>query len=638
MAMQQLERPRFRQDLVAEPVDDAGARFVDVMDPDSGSVFRFFEVEYSIACAMDGDRDVAGLVRWASEELGVTPSPNEVQSVIATLGQLGYLDGGARAAASAPVAAPVSAPVAAAPTAVSAPITKPEKPAKPAPAETFIGAGIVVGPKPVHTPVPSLELGHVSAPAATAKSTPSSEPAIELVSGVSVAQVAAAPAAKPAPIHDLALGASGRGEMSTDLSEQVGIGVEDVKEAVRASQVMKAVDVPPELAAALEDSPPPAKLPTAAPTPTPAAAPVVAPAPVAAKAPEPIKPAPVAKAPEPVKPAVAPVAAVSAKEPPKPVAKPVEADRKVSAPPAPEPRTSRTLIGLLVIVILGGAAFFAYRFIMSSEDTNESNVTPPKTTKVEPPPAAPKVELVKLATSPERTVELKPLTAGQIDTLTADGPVAAGDVVATLVGGKQIQTEIDAIQKDIDKRVKVELDQAKKDQQAAHDAGNKAAETAAAARVTDRQKSLTDKQNKIAARGADLAKLQVRATSAGVLASKAKVGDKVATTDVVSTVTHKAVRTATFTRTSTDAQTGSAVTLATKAGQSLTCTVSASDPKAVAVECPTDAAADGTEVSLGAAAAAATGSATTGSAATGSADATGSAAAPSPAAATGSAQ
>ena len=84
--MTQLDRPRFRQDLVAEPIDDSGTRFIDVMDPDSGNVFRFFEVEYSLACAMDGERDVPSIVQWAKEELGVAPSPSEVRTVIATLG------------------------------------------------------------------------------------------------------------------------------------------------------------------------------------------------------------------------------------------------------------------------------------------------------------------------------------------------------------------------------------------------------------------------------------------------------------------------------------------------------------------------------------------------------------------------
>ena len=83
------DRPRFRQDLVAEPIEDGATRFIDVLDPDSGVLFRFFEVEYSLACAMDGQRDVAGIVKWAEEELGLKANANEVRNVISTLGNLG---------------------------------------------------------------------------------------------------------------------------------------------------------------------------------------------------------------------------------------------------------------------------------------------------------------------------------------------------------------------------------------------------------------------------------------------------------------------------------------------------------------------------------------------------------------------
>src|SRR5438874_6428869 len=104
-----VDHPRFRQDLVAEPIEDGGAHFIDVADPDSGHVFRFFEVEYSLACAMDGERDVPGLIKWANEELGLVTTPNEVKTVIATLGDLGFVEvgeAGARAVAGGAAARP----------------------------------------------------------------------------------------------------------------------------------------------------------------------------------------------------------------------------------------------------------------------------------------------------------------------------------------------------------------------------------------------------------------------------------------------------------------------------------------------------------------------------------------------------
>jgi hypothetical protein len=87
-------RPRFRTDLVAEPIEEGGHRYIDVVDPDTGNGFRFYDVEYSLACAMDGERDVEGLVVWAKEELGIEPGRNELQQVISTLDTLGYLAAG----------------------------------------------------------------------------------------------------------------------------------------------------------------------------------------------------------------------------------------------------------------------------------------------------------------------------------------------------------------------------------------------------------------------------------------------------------------------------------------------------------------------------------------------------------------
>ena len=102
--MQLANRPRFRTDLVAECIEAEGQRFIDVIDPDTGDGFRFYEVEYSIACAMDGELDLAGLVQWAKEELGIEPSPAEIESVISTLGHLGYLDSEPVAQAAAEIA------------------------------------------------------------------------------------------------------------------------------------------------------------------------------------------------------------------------------------------------------------------------------------------------------------------------------------------------------------------------------------------------------------------------------------------------------------------------------------------------------------------------------------------------------
>jgi hypothetical protein len=258
----QLERPRFRQDLVAEPIEDGNTTFIDVMDPDSNTVYRFFEVEYSLACAMDGERDVAGVVRWAQEELGLSTNANEVKSVIATLGELRFLDGGdaAHARPDAAHARPDAAharPDAAQPAAgsslrgtgatPSAPATKDDDELKP---------GVVVGEKHAQTPVPDMELGRAggTAPAAAYAAAAVATDATDVELGAGVSAGVRAPAASLAKADDIALGVPGRSDVSVDLSEQVKPSANDVKEAVRASKVMTAVELPDELKTALDQT------------------------------------------------------------------------------------------------------------------------------------------------------------------------------------------------------------------------------------------------------------------------------------------------------------------------------------------------------------------------------------------------
>src|SRR4051812_29264803 len=87
-------RPRFRNDLVAQQLEEEGVQYVDVTDPNSGSTFRFYDVEYSIACGMNGERDLGELVDWARADLGIETTPEELGQVMSTLAELGYLDAG----------------------------------------------------------------------------------------------------------------------------------------------------------------------------------------------------------------------------------------------------------------------------------------------------------------------------------------------------------------------------------------------------------------------------------------------------------------------------------------------------------------------------------------------------------------
>jgi hypothetical protein len=385
-------RPRFRTDLVAEPIDEDGQRYIDVIDPDNGNAFRFYEVEYSIACAMDGERDVRGLADWAREELGITPSSDEIANVVATLGDLGYLEAAGR----------------------------------PMFGDDLVQKG-VVAPPPVPVRAPAVELGAGgltagwNVPTTAERAAVSGDdlelgraggrvtatgPALESMDVGLGAAGAAAPAGEviefdaptPPPYNDEPQASLRRttsvddeegpthlpqphagdfddDEVSVDLSEHLAIRPDDVKEAVRASQVMKAVDVPPELLAQLgereqqiahaaEAAKATARAAQNTPVPSPqrntpvvpmeaqpefapfgeTRQPVELPQPIAVGKSKPVRVADAARA--------ADVAARLAEA----TKGPVEAPER--------PGTSPVLIVLLIIVILGAGAFFVWKYVL----------------------------------------------------------------------------------------------------------------------------------------------------------------------------------------------------------------------------------------------------------------------------------
>ena len=565
------------------------------MDPDSGNVFRFYEVEYSLACSMDGERDVPGIMRWAQEELGLSTSAAEVKSVIATLGDLGYLDAGA-----APVAKPAAA------------TAKPsiwDPPAAATREDDMLGRGVVVGQKRASTPVPDMELGNAGS------STPAHEPAakaqnVELGSGVTTGRQAAQAKGK---VDDIALGVPGRVDVSVDLSDQVAISTKDVKEAVRASKVMNAVEIPDELKNALETADaPPAKQRKPPPTPAkgmPAVDPKAAEKVVEAQKQADTAKAEAAKAAEAARQAdVAKVAAAKAAEAAKAAAKPLpkqpEAQkqpeaRPAVAPPAPEMKANRTLVIALLIVAVAAAVFFVYKYALkksSTETTDTMPVTPPVAPK---PPAPPPPESEKIAASAPNSESIKPVAAGTVEMVAGpgDAKVKEGDALVRFAGAKALDTEISALDKDIEQRVKTELFKAQQERDAAVAAGDKAAQAAGDKKVTDRQKSLDDKQAKLAAKKADLDKLVIRAAAAGTFTAKAKVNQKVTPTDELGMLVHAPTKMVTFKK--ADAGPKSRVWLVTKDGQKLSCVVASSDSSGVSMICPDDAAPAGTEVTFG---------------------------------------
>lgn len=564
--MQAQDRPVFRQDLVAEAIEEHGAKFIDVMDPDSGNMFRFFEVEYSLACAMDGQRDVAGIVKWAQEELGLTPSPKEVQSVIATLADLRFIETGAARLSDVP-----EAKAAAKGAFDSEATTVGSSPFK----DDDLAAGIVVGAAPPPPASIDVELGHAGT--ATPVAARDDMPKADFDLGAPGAQAAAARPPKP-PVEDVALGAPGAREagrvapaadLSMDLSLDVAIKPSDVKEAVRASKVMTAVDVPKELQDELDK---------------PAAKPVAA----AAK---PVEKAPVAAAAKPVeKTPVAPVVAKPAEKAPiaakKPaVSLPKTPEKQPVAPPAPQQKVNPVLIVLLIVAVVGAGAFLFWKLVLNKPESTESTQKQPAPP---PPPPAPTEATSKVALDTPAAAEIKS-PAGTLETIeAADKDVKAGDVLGTLVGAKVLTTELANLQKEIEKGTPT-IEAAQKELADAQQKENNAAGVSAAqAKLVRIKKPIDDKTAALAKKQADLDKLTIKSQADGKLTTTAKVGQKVVADEVIGTVVRATVPTATFKIPPTVKLAADGNVSLTAGDKTVVCTVTDAQTESIKVTCPPD--------------------------------------------------
>lgn len=570
--MNTAERPRFRNDLVAHPFHDGGQLFVEVTDPDSGQTYKFYEVEYALASAMNGRRDVGGLVAWAAEELGVQTSPDELATVIDTLGDLGYLASGTAAAKSTPALTPapdvelglagVSEADVPAPGDAGAAVdidlgmagASPAAPPAPAPAPSSdmsleLGlAGKSEVPREAGAVSPSMDVelglaGGVETPRAheptpppaviEATPAPSAEESFAgLMDAAAAAPAAAAsdfdvpPTPPPAevPLPNMNPRAASHfddddgptnlpspmpefddEDVSVDLSEHLSIGAEDVKEAVRASKVMNAVDVPADLMAELDGSPePPVE-------PPPVELPEAVPAPVELPASPPNKPVS-GRVSTRKKPDFTPA--------PKPPIEPPVAEPK----PAEKRGTSPVLVVLLLLVMVGGAA--AYYFLVYKKD-DTTQTTPPKTTKGntkdvkagankvktgenKTPPSLPSATLTAGDPAKEDIVAMK---AGPVLWSVEDGAaVAADDVLATIPGANaQIQKIKNAAHDQ--KRYKKRIVDWTADKEKANEAGKKTLDR----KIARETKKIADRQATIDAAQAIIDAHTIKATASGTL-------------------------------------------------------------------------------------------------------------------------
>lgn len=617
------DRPRFRQDLFAEVIDEQGARFIDVMDPDSGNLFRFYEVEYSLACGMDGERDVAGIVKWAHDELGLSPSTNEVRAVIAQLGELGFI-----ASAEAEAAAAASAE-----------------------AEPELAQGVVAAA--AAQPADDVEDVELGTPGATEAPAPIA--AAPIAPPVALGAPGAGTQRRPSePVEDVALGAPGRrpekptpspdqvSDVSIDLADHIEVKADDVKEAVRQSRIMAAVEPPPEevelareLPRSEERTVPSARMEVRVPD----NIDVKPPEPTRPEParPEPVRPEPRVEVKPPVKPevraeskpklepessesieieaAVAAATAAPSAKPPytrMPSAKPpVELpappmvdkvpEKTAVVPPAPK-QGSPALLVLLILLVIGVGAFAVWKFILSKPGASATSSAPVvPAAKPSAPPAPPPPPTAKIAMDAAQPEDVKAGRAGVIETIQADKFEAkAGDTLAILVGDRPIQAEITALTAST-KKLQDAVAAATKRQEAAQASGNKADEAKATKEIADKQKVLTEKQSALEAKKTELDNFLLRATGNGTFTPSAKQGAKITAEDVVGKLQRDPTPVATFKIAdakafAVDANIDVAVG---KGDASVTCKIAEVQAQSLKVTCPADAQlADGTDVTL----------------------------------------
>ena len=213
----QTELPQFRNDLHSQLILREGTRLIEVTCPVSGTSFEFFETEYAVACAMDGQKDVDGLAAWSQAQLGFSPKTDELEAIVSKLTDLGYLSG------SVPAVQASGADVA------------------DAPVDFELGAS---GPQADNATVAQPTDSDVALGSAggTAPSNSEELPVAAAVS-LGVAGAAGALSQKSSSVDDVALGSAGDASGASNASSPSS-KASDGAETASASGVMSADDMP----------------------------------------------------------------------------------------------------------------------------------------------------------------------------------------------------------------------------------------------------------------------------------------------------------------------------------------------------------------------------------------------------------
>lgn len=601
-----MNAPRLRTDLVAKQIEEAGHQFVDVTDPGSGATFRFYEAEYFIATAMNGARDLSGLASWAQAELGVAASADELKQVVDKLSELGYLDttppgglalgqaGGAQLSDQLPapdhleLGSAGNAVVGAAGGDISAPNLSLGNAGNAQISAIDFGGGDDDEPTKVKGNPLS---GRPSDPSIPPRPPTSQAPTPSLTPVGAGGTDDDGPTHLPAPATDF------DDEVSVDLSDHMKLGPDAVKEAVRQSQLLQAVD-PAQIDALKTPPPPPPPTQKLAEEPD-AGAPATDQASVQATA------LPEQRTAQVKKPAKETDDKPLATAKPT-VDKPLDSAKPVTPTPTPGDKKSRT--GTIVVLLLVLVALFAVAVALNlfnlrttlgldkKEEKpkpviNKPIVDPIDKPETPPPPKKPTLPAATLESAEGPGVDVKATAKGVLASIVESGSTVEADgEVARLRGGERYVKSIANVTLRLD-HYQGKLDKALAAQKKAEAGGDANGAKRLQQDVKKATAKVEEKRKRIAADEQKLAAFIIKASAAGSIQTELKAGSRVEADAVIATIKGAPVLKAVFTLPDDkNLSNGEEVEVVSKTDDKkrLGCQVTAIDGKKATVECPTD--------------------------------------------------
>jgi hypothetical protein len=266
---------------------------------------------------------------------------------------------------------------------------------------------------------------------------------------------------------------------------------------------------------------------------------------------------------------------------------------KGPALPIKKSGVSPVLIVLLILVILGGAGFAVWKFVLNKPAEAPTPTTgsaavvpqPPPPQPPPPPPAKPSVT-GKIEMSSGKPKTILAFFPGTIEWIEASGKeMKSNDVIMKLVGARPLEAQVEALKKDVEKR-NTELQAVYKTRDTAQAAGDEAGVKKAQTKIDELEKVYNAKSDQLNAKVDQLEPFLVRLIVDGTLTVTRKAGEKIPENTPIATLLPPPEPSVTFkVPEGTKLEAGTAVGV--KIGEKLvTCIVADWEPGGLRTTCP----------------------------------------------------